>query len=198
MKIKVKHLFAIFTLIISLICTYTFCTNSAHAKSDSSKRPSKYEKDYRPNHNSSHNHRFVPRNALETEYLGSNCYKYRVGNVWGIYDETHGVIAYPQYDQIVATTTDFFVSKNGYWGVLSQLGETKIPIEWDSVKDIGTYYAVERNGLYGWVNGSGQIIQQPVYTYIDNINSFLFSVCTDDGCGSNPPASSACAAAERP
>lgn len=184
MKVKVKHLFATFVLTLALISTYSFCTNSAHAKSHSKpSRPEQHrDRDYHRDRDN-HDHKFRPRNAHEIAPLSGLYYKYRVGELWGIYDETRGILAYPQYDDIVSTTTDFYVSKNGYWGVLSQLGQIKVPIEWESVKDIGIYYAVSRGGLIGWVNDSGQIIQQPAYTYVEDINSFLFSVCTDSGCG---------------
>ena len=125
---------------------------------------------------------FVPRNAQETQFLNSGVYKYRIGDLWGLYND-RGILTYPQYTEIKKLDSMFAVKKYGYWGAVDTSGRVKIPIKWDSICALGMYYRVELNGSYGLVNDNGKMIFQPIYTDLAEVTPLLYSACKSSGCG---------------
>ena len=122
-------------------------------------------------------------------YLDSYYRAYEIGGKWGIYEEsTQDIITLPVYDNIKAldgTHSDFAVMQNRYWGIVNSDGDVLTPPVWEDIFAIGNYYyAVRKNGLYGWIHYvSGEVIQNPVYTSVNAIDAWLMGVCKNNLCG---------------
>lgn len=187
MKLKIKRL--ILVLILAFVVNCLFCTKAVLAKSHSSSSSRSL--------NSSN---FRPRFLDEEEKLSGSIYKYRVGAAWGLYDSSKGIRVFPQYEEIQECGMLYSVKLNGQWGVINEYGIILIPIQWDSIYNLGNFpqtnnflsrlvlpsihsFRIEKNGLFGWVTTDGRIVQPPTYTYLDNLNSDLYSACDSNGCG---------------
>ena len=184
MKLKIKRM--ILLLILAFLINSLFCTKGVFAKSYSS--------------STSSSSNFRPRFLDEEENLGGSLYKYRVGAAWGLYDSSKGIRVFPQYEEILDCRMLYLVKLNGQWGVINEAGKILIPIQWDSVYNLGKFsqtnnflsrlllpptysFRIEKNGLFGWMTTDGRIVQPPTYVYLDSINDDLYSVCDTNGCG---------------
>ena len=130
--------------------------------------------------------KYIPRRAQAVDRLSGSIYAYRVGSKWGIFDQyMERIIVYPRYEAIKKLSNNVFAVKlNSVWGAVNEIGETVIPIEWDSISsfEFGNNYKIEKDGLYGWYTGDFYLIE-PVYTRVEPTLNKLVSVCAESGCG---------------
>ena len=161
---KIKQL--LFLTILTIGITFLTQTNLCPTEASQKKEP------------------FKPKYAMETKHLKSNHYKFRIGKLWGIYDDTK-VLTIPKYHDIIPLGDVYAVKKDGYWGIVNYSGEETIEPYWDTISDLtGDEYRIEKNDLYGWVHKEGRIVKSPQFTYIKAISDDIFSVCSPEtGCG---------------
>jgi hypothetical protein len=119
---------------------------------------------------------------LSLEALGQYFFiPYRKGNFWGYADQNGKIIIQPKYDDVETNGDNFRwqVLKNGKIGVIDQLGNEIIPLEYDSifrrpVNSSLNEFEVYKEGKIGYFDIKGKEILPAEYVALEKC-SHIFS-----------------------
>ena len=76
-------------------------------------------------------------------------------------------VDFDKYDDVRFNDTFCMVKKNGYWGVIDEIGKSIIPLQYDSIRFLDNYFCVKKNNKWGVLNNTGNTIVPLQYDEID-------------------------------
>lgn len=76
-------------------------------------------------------------------------------------------VDFDKYDDVRFNDTFCMVKKNGYWGVIGEIGKSIIPLQYDSIRFLDNYFCVKKNNKWGVLNNTGNTIVPLQYDEID-------------------------------
>lgn len=95
---------------------------------------------------------------------------------WGFIDKSESLVVQPYYDQVYPFFKGYaIVGVDGKYGIIDMQGNEVVNIKWPSINPLRTenYTFQDDQGKVGLISSTGQVILQPNYDTIDDLEKYL-------------------------
>lgn len=105
---------------------------------------------------------------IDSLKFGSRRFKYK--NKWGAIATDSTMILEPEFDSLLQVNGNYYALKNNIWWLFDQFGVKKSLQNYEAIGGhFGNYFAVKKNGKWGFINREGDEVIHCVYQEVSDM-----------------------------